>query len=38
MPVTGNGSDSCNAVSFAGANYNTFFMTNKFSTLAIKRK
>jgi hypothetical protein len=31
--VTGNGSDSCNAVSFAGANYNTFFMTNQFSSL-----
>ncbi|MBK8550219.1 MAG: hypothetical protein IPL53_03840 [Ignavibacteria bacterium] len=31
--VTGNGADSCNAVSFAGANYNTFFMTNKFSSL-----
>lgn len=31
--VTGNGSDSCIAVSFAGANYNTFFMTNQFSSL-----
>ncbi|MCB0727877.1 MAG: hypothetical protein KDD00_10460 [Ignavibacteriae bacterium] len=31
--VTGNGADSCNAVCFAGANYNTFFMTNKFSSL-----
>ena len=31
--VTGNGSDSCNAVCFAGANYNTFFMTNQFSSL-----
>ena len=31
--VTGNGADSCNAVCFAGANYNTFFMTNQFSSL-----
>lgn len=31
--VTGNGSDSSIAVSFAGANYNTFFMTNQFSSL-----
>ncbi|MEO8210981.1 MAG: CARDB domain-containing protein, partial [bacterium] len=31
--VTGNNADSCNAVSFAGANYNTFFMTNKFASL-----
>lgn len=31
--VTGNGSDSCIAVSFAGANYNTFFMSNLFSSL-----
>ncbi|MBK8550217.1 MAG: hypothetical protein IPL53_03830 [Ignavibacteria bacterium] len=31
--VTGNGADSCIAVSFAGANYNTFFMTNQFSSL-----
>jgi hypothetical protein len=31
--VTGNGSDSCIAVSYAGANYNTFFMTNQFSSL-----
>lgn len=31
--VTGNGSDSCNAVCYAGANYNTFFITNKFSSL-----
>lgn len=31
--VTGNNADSCIAVSFAGANYNTFFMTNKFSSL-----
>ncbi len=33
MSVTGNGNDSCNAVCFAGTNYNTFFMTNKFSSL-----
>ena len=31
--VTGNGNDSCIAVSFAGVNYNTFFMTNRFSSL-----
>ena len=31
--VTGNGSDSCIAVSFAGADYNTFFMSNQFSGL-----
>ncbi|MEO6696111.1 MAG: hypothetical protein ABIY50_06170, partial [Ignavibacteria bacterium] len=31
--VTGNSADSCNAVSFAGISYNTFFMTNKFSSL-----
>lgn len=31
--VTGNGPDSCIAVSFAGANYNTFFMSNQFSSL-----
>lgn len=31
--VTGSGSDSCIAVCFAGANYNTFFMTNQFSSL-----
>ena len=33
MSVSGNDNDSCNAVSFAGANYNTFFMTNEFSSL-----
>ncbi|HMS65034.1 MAG TPA: hypothetical protein PKD83_07245, partial [Ignavibacteria bacterium] len=33
MSVTGNGNDSCNAVSYTGANYNTFFMTNKFASL-----
>ncbi len=33
MTVSGNDNDSCNAVSFAGANYNTFFMTNEFSSL-----
>ena len=31
--VTGNGADSCIAVSFAGTNYNTFFMSNQFSSL-----
>lgn len=31
--VAGNGNDSCNAVSYAGASYNSFFMTNKFSSL-----
>ncbi len=31
--VTGNGADSCIAVSYSGVNYNTFFMTNKFSSL-----
>lgn len=31
--VSGNGNDSCNAVCFSGTNYNTFFMTNKFSSL-----
>ncbi|MEZ4692403.1 MAG: hypothetical protein R3A12_20470, partial [Ignavibacteria bacterium] len=31
--VTGNGNDSCIAVSFTGSNYNTFFMTNRFSSL-----
>ncbi len=31
--VSGNGSDSCNAVSYAGTSFNTFFMTNKFSSL-----
>ena len=31
--VSGNGSDSCIAVCFAGTSYNTFFMTNKFSSL-----
>jgi len=31
--VTGTGSDSAIAVSFAGANYNTFFMSNRISDL-----
>lgn len=31
--VTGTGSDSSIAVSFAGANYNTFYMSNRFSDL-----
>ncbi|MFZ1321863.1 MAG: hypothetical protein WAT71_09935 [Ignavibacteria bacterium] len=31
--VTGTGSDSAAAVSYAGANYNTFFMSNRFSDL-----
>lgn len=33
MSVTGNGNDSSIAVSYNGANYNSFFMTNKFSSL-----
>lgn len=33
MSVKGNGADSCNAVIFNNARYNTFFMTNKFSSL-----
>ncbi len=31
--VTGNGADSCNAVGFIGSTFNSFFMTNKFSSL-----
>ncbi|MDZ4712034.1 MAG: CARDB domain-containing protein [bacterium] len=31
--VTGNNADSCNAVSYAGPSYNSFFMTNLFSSL-----
>lgn len=31
--ITGSGNDSAVAVSFAGTNYNTFFMSNRFSDL-----
>lgn len=33
MSVIGNGNDSCAAVSYAGANYNSFYMSNNFSSL-----
>lgn len=31
--VTGNNNDSCNAVSYNGTSFNSFFMTNEFSSL-----